>query len=65
MEECINEDLERYGLRREDHAMERNGKSKLEQILLTLASQDNGMKWTLLLFVVDFGSCSRETTSLS
>ena len=45
--------------------MERNGKIKLEQILLTLASQDNGMKWTLLLFVVDFGSCSRETTSLS
>ena len=53
-EECVKKDLKQYGLRREDvlRTIERNAKNVLEQELLTLASQDNGIKTDVAVAVV-------------
>ena len=50
--ECIKKDLEWYGLRRKDAYNQRNGASKLEQKLLTPASQDKGIKTDVVTVVV-------------
>ena len=45
-EECIKKGLEQYSFREERmHTIKRNGKSKLEPKLLTLASCDNGINF--------------------
>ena len=50
--ECIKKDLEWNGLRRKDAYKQRNGASKLEQKLLTPASQDKGIKTDVVIVVV-------------
>ena len=51
-EECIKENLERYGLRKKMRTIERNGESKLEQKLPTPASRDNDIKTDVVVDLV-------------